>query len=93
MLLLLMMIQTCFCCYYTVDCAAVKRNREGLGEVMKQLQQDIQQKQKALQAYIEKYKIRPAGPGDDEDEPSSSSKPKSKQGSSSGGSSSKGVLA
>jgi hypothetical protein len=66
---------------------AVKRNRDGLENVMKQLQGDIQKLDKAIAAFAAKYKIRFVGPGEGKEEPAST-KPKQTS-----GSSSKGVLA
>eukprot|EP00775_Hariotina_reticulata_P000215 gene215-411_t len=45
------------------------RNRDGIGQVMKQLQQQLDAQQKELAAFQEKYKIRIGQPGvDDEDD-------------------------
>lgn len=42
---------------------AVQRNREGLGNVMKQLQAQLEAQQKALAAFQQQYKIRVGQPG------------------------------
>jgi hypothetical protein len=42
----------------------VQRNREGLGNVMKQLQAQLEAQQKALAAFQQKYKIRVGQPGE-----------------------------
>jgi len=47
---------------------SVKRNRDGIGQVMKQLQQQLDAQQKELAAFQEKYKIRLGQPGVDDDE-------------------------
>jgi hypothetical protein len=57
---------------------------------MKQMRSDIQKLDKAIGAFMAKYKIRIGGPADAEDEAAAgSSKPRQQ----SGGGSSKGVLA
>eukprot|EP00878_Enallax_costatus_P006547 GHUV01006864.1.p1 GENE.GHUV01006864.1~~GHUV01006864.1.p1 ORF type:complete len:148 (+),score=44.73 GHUV01006864.1:465-908(+) len=43
---------------------AVMRNREGLGNVMKQLQTQLETQQKALAEFQQKYKIRVMQPGE-----------------------------
>ncbi|WIA31332.1 hypothetical protein OEZ86_002233 [Tetradesmus obliquus] len=43
---------------------AVQRNREGLGNVMKQLQAQLEAQQKALAAFQQQYKIRVGQPGE-----------------------------
>ena len=44
--------------------AAVQRNREGLGNVVKQLQAQLEAQQKALAAFQQQYKIRVGQPGE-----------------------------
>ena len=68
--------------------STVRRNREGLGQVMKQLQAQLEVQQKALAEHQTRYKIRVgAGAGGDE-EPSGNRKP---GGGKDGGSSSSGA--
>ncbi|KAF6255736.1 Prefoldin subunit-domain-containing protein [Scenedesmus sp. NREL 46B-D3] len=43
---------------------AVQRNREGLGNVVKQLQAQLEAQQKALAAFQQQYKIRVGQPGE-----------------------------
>ena len=43
---------------------AVQRNREGLGNVIKQLQAQLEAQQKALAAFQQQYKIRVGQPGE-----------------------------
>lgn len=43
---------------------AVQRNRENLGNVMKQLQAQLEAQQKALTAFQQQYKIRVGQPGE-----------------------------
>jgi hypothetical protein len=78
LLLLVLLWLFSWCAKYA---AAVQRNREGLGNVMKQLAAQLEAQQKALAAFQTKYKIRVGQPGEGGEE--GSAQAASKPGSSS----------
>jgi hypothetical protein len=62
--LLLLLLPGAMCCCLALFVPAVQRNRENLGNVMKQLQAQLEAQQKALTAFQQQYKIRVGQPGE-----------------------------